>query len=143
MRFWDSSAIIPLLVEEAASQRSLEAYRGDPEVVVWWATEVECVFALARLERDGVLDESGFVGALDRLDALSRAWHEIQPTSRTRQVAIRLLRVHPLRAGDAFQIAAALTAAEGEPASLAIVTLDERLSGAASREGFRVVIPIT
>jgi len=143
MRFWDSSAIVPLLVEEAASQRSLEAYRDDPEVVVWWATEVECVSALTRLERDGVLDESGFAGALDRLDALSRAWHEIQPTSRTRQVAIRLLRVHPLRAGDAFQIAAALTAAESEPASLAIVTLDERLAGAASREGFRVVIPTT
>ena len=141
MRFWDSSAIVPLLVEEAASERTLEAYRTDPDVVVWWATEVECVSALARLERDGALDESGLAAALDRLDALSRAWHEIQPTSRTRQIAIRLLRVHALRAGDAFQIASALTAAEGEPASLPVVTLDERLAGAASREGFRVVVP--
>ena len=141
MRFWDSSAIVPLLVEEAASQRTLETYQSDPSVVVWWATEVECVSALARLEREGTLEEAGFGDALDRLDALSRAWQEIQPTSRTRQIAIRLLRVHPLRAGDAFQVASALTAAEGEPASLPIVTLDERLAGAASREGFRVVIP--
>ena len=141
MRFWDSSAIVPLLVEEAASQRTLETYQSDPSVVVWWATGVECVSALARLEREGTLEEAGFGDALDRLDALSRAWQEIQPTSRTRQIAIRLLRVHPLRAGDAFQVASALTAAEGEPASLPIVTLDERLAGAASREGFRVVIP--
>ena len=141
MRFWDSSSIVPLLVEEAASQRTLETYQSDPSVVVWWATEVECVSALARLEREGTLEEAGFGDALDRLDALSRAWQEIQPTSRTRQIAIRLLRVHPLRAGDAFQVASALTAAEGEPASLPIVTLDERLAGAASREGFRVVIP--
>jgi uncharacterized protein len=141
MRFWDSSAIVPLLVEEAASQPTLETYSTDPDVVVWWATEVECVSALARLEREGTLEEAGFGDALDRLDALSRAWHEIQPTNRTRQIAIRLLRVHPLRAGDAFQVASALTAAEGEPASLTIVTLDERLAGAASREGFGVVIP--
>ena len=141
MRFWDSSAIVPLLVDEAASGRTLETYRLDPDVVVWWATEVECVSALARLERQGMVEESGVGNALDRLDALSLAWHEIQPTNRTRQIAIRLLRVHALRAGDAFQVAAALTAAEGEPASLPLVTLDERLAGVASREGFRVVIP--
>jgi hypothetical protein len=52
---------------------------------------------------------------------------------------MRLLRVHALRAGDALQLAAALVAAEGQPGSLEIVTLDERLALAASREGLRVV----
>jgi hypothetical protein len=141
MRFWDSSAIIPLLVTEPASRDTLEAYVHDPDVVVWWATEVECVSALARLERDGMLDESAFGGAIDRLDQISLGWHEIQPTSRTRQVAVRLLRVHALRTGDAFQLAAAITAAEGDPTSLAFVTLDARLATAAGREGFDVILP--
>jgi len=49
-----------------------------------------------------------------------------------------LLRVHPLRAGDSLQLAAAIIAAEHEPATLEFVSLDERLNEAASREGFRV-----
>jgi predicted nucleic acid-binding protein len=141
MRFWDSSAIVPLLVDEPASQGTLDAYVHDPDVVVWWATEVECISALARLERDGMLEVSALGDAIDRLDQISLGWHEIQPASRTRQGAIRLLRVHALRAGDAFQLAAAITAAEGEPGSLPFVTLDGRLAEAASREGFRVVTP--
>lgn len=143
MRFWDSSAIVPLLVTEPTSARTRDAYIQDPDVVVWWATEVECVSALTRLERDGTLDELAFGGAVDRLDQISLGWHEIQPTSRTRQVAVRLLRVHTLRTGDAFQLAAAITAADGDPTSLAFVTLDARLSSAADREGFDVMFPAT
>jgi hypothetical protein len=48
------------------------------------------------------------------------------------------LRVHPLRGADSLQLAAAVIASEGLPASLNIVTLDERLAGAARREGFIV-----
>ncbi len=141
MRFWDSSAVVPLLVSEAATlivQRELE---GDPEVIAWWGTELECVSALARREREGKLEAASIVDALDRLDALSLAWREIQPVGRVRQIAVRLLRVHPLRAPDALQLAAALVAAEDQPASLPFVTLDDRLAQAAEREGFTVVRP--
>jgi predicted nucleic acid-binding protein len=141
MRFWDSSAVVPLLVDESASQGVLDAYVRDPEVVVWWATEVECVSALARLEREGKVAGPALGAALDRLDQLALAWHEVQPITRIRQVAIRLLRVHALRSADAFQLAAATTAAEDEPNTLLFVTLDLALAGAAEREGFRVVIP--
>jgi hypothetical protein len=54
-------------------------------------------------------------------------------------MASRLLRVHPLRAADALQLAAALAAAKGDPSSLDVVCLDQRLSEAARREGFRVL----
>lgn len=143
MRFWDSSAIVPLLVAEGSSPKVLETYVSDPEIVVWWATPVECVSALARLERDGGIATPALGVALDRLDHLSRAWNEIQPTDRSRQIATRLLRVHTLRTADAFQLAAATAAAEDQPASLPFVTLDLVLAGAAAREGFRVVIPTT
>ncbi len=141
MRFWDSSAIVPMLVAESSSVAVMAEYEHDPDLVVWWATDVECVAALARLERDGILDGPSMVDALERLDALGQAWHEVQPIVRIRQTAIRLLRVHGLRAADAIQLGAALTVAEDQPASLEVVTLDERLGQAAQREGFRVVVP--
>ncbi len=141
MRFWDSSAIVPLLVGEPSSAAVLSEYERDPEVLVWWATAAECVSALARLERGSSLDASSMNLSLRRLDALARAWREIQPVTRLRQTAVRLLRVHPLRAGDALQLAAAIVAAEDHPETLPFVTLDERLALAAGREGFAVVHP--
>ncbi len=52
---------------------------------------------------------------------------------------MRFLRVHPLRAADALQLAAACVAAERRPPSLQIVTLAERLGDAARKEGFALV----
>jgi uncharacterized protein len=110
----------------------------DPVMCVWWATEVECVSALARLEREEALTDTATALALERLDLLAESWNEVQPVVAVRTVARRLLRVHTLRAADALQLAAAVVAAEGQPASLQIVTLDERLAAAARREGFTV-----
>ena len=114
MRFWDSSAIVPLLLDEERSRSVSAEYRRDPEMVAWWGTSIE------------------------RLDLLAAAWLEMQPSGPIRRTAIRLIRVHPLRAGDALQLAAALTAGEGDPSSLPFVTLDDRLAQAAAREGFPI-----
>ncbi|MHB8399620.1 MAG: type II toxin-antitoxin system VapC family toxin [Candidatus Limnocylindrales bacterium] len=119
----------------------MQAYELDSEVVAWWATEAECVSALARLERDGNLTSSSMTDGLRRLEGLARSWREVQPVTAVRQTAIRLLRVHPLRTPDALQLGAAIVAAEGHPATLPIVTLDERLAQAAEREGFPVSRP--
>jgi predicted nucleic acid-binding protein len=141
MRFWDSSAIVPLLVEESASPSILAEYVRDPEQIAWWATGIECVSALARAEREGRLDPAAMADAVARLEALEHSWAEMQPTDQLRELAVRLLRVHALRAADALQLAAALIAAEGHPASLTLVSLDERMALAAEREGLRVVRP--
>ena len=141
MRFWDSSALVPLLVSETTTEAVGAELERDPEVVVWWGSEVECVSALSRLEREGRLSSGGMVVALQRMASLAESWREIQPVGRVRQDARRLLRVHDLRAGDAFQLAAALVGSEGEPATLGVVTLDDRLARAAEREGFPVVEP--
>jgi predicted nucleic acid-binding protein len=139
VRYWDTSAIVPLLVGEAMSATVQEAFRADPDVVTWWGTAVECVSALARLEREAAVDAADLRRATERLDALELAWAEVVPSDQVRGLAARLLRVHPLRAGDALQLAAALVAAEGHPSSVAMVTLDERLAVAAEREGLKVV----
>ena len=78
--------------------------------------------------------------ALGRLAEFAAAWHEVQPVAPVRQIAIRLLRAR-LRAADSLQPAAALVAAEGEPATMAFVTLDDRLAIAADREGFLAIQP--
>jgi hypothetical protein len=139
MRFWDASAIVPLLVSETSS-RSLQALaKQDSTMLVWWGSEVECASALARIERDGALDPRDAARVFERLRQLSGGWQEIEPSDVIRQAAIRFLRVHPLRAADALQLAAAYAAAEQRPASLDMVTLDERLAIAARKEGFVVL----
>jgi len=139
LRFWDSSALVPLLVSQSASQRMAELYRADVSIAAWWATRVECDSAIARLERQGELTPDAASAAMRRLDSLARRWHEIQPLDVLRETARRLLRVHNLRAADALQLAAALQAAEQRPSSLELVCLDDRLGLAAQREGFTLL----
>ena len=138
MRFWDSSAIVPLVVEEASSAAMRAQLEDDGDVVVWWATPVECVSALVRSRRTGrIADEASAIG---RLDWIARRWREVEPVPAIRDEARRLIRVHDgMRAGDAIQLAAALAAAERRPSSLGFVCLDDRLKSAAEREGLRVL----
>lgn len=141
MRFWDTSAIVPLLVSQQQSGATRDAFAADPEVIAWWATGLECLSALARLEREGRLTSRGAMEASERLSRLGESWQEVLPSARLRRLAGRLLRTHPLRAADALQLAAALIAADDDPASLEVVTLDERLAEAARREGMPVLEP--
>jgi uncharacterized protein with PIN domain len=138
VKFWDSSAVVALLVNESTHALAHREYSRDGAMTVWWGTRVECVSALARRERDGSIDSPGMRSALGQLHHLSDSWIEILPTAAVRNTAERLLRVHPLRAGHAMQLAAALIAAGDDPPSLGFVSLDQRLKDAASREGFTI-----
>jgi uncharacterized protein len=139
VKFWDASAILPLLVAENTT-RSLQALANrDSDLLVWWGSQVECVSALARLERSALLDRNGAAFAFDRLKQLADGWHEIEPSELVRENALRFLRVHPLSAADALQLAAAFLAAERRPPSLEVVTLDDRLADAARKEGFELI----
>jgi uncharacterized protein len=139
VRFWDSSALAPLLVRQRASGRMRAAYRQDSSVLAWWGARIECESAIARLAREGRLRRKSAAAARDRLDRFARTWEEVQPSDSVRDSARRLLRVHDLRAADAVQLAAALAAAEGQPGTLTVVCLDDRLGTAAEREGFPLV----
>jgi uncharacterized protein len=136
MKFWDSSAVVPLLVPETASRSIRALYAADPVMCAWWATDIECISALARRQRLGQLREDILTAALSRLDGLRAAWHEVEPSDEVRESAKRLLRVHDLRTADALQLAAAFFVAEARTSTLEGVSLDERLLGAARREGF-------
>lgn len=138
MTFWDASAIVPLLLAEPEREAMLRRLESDPAMVVWWGTPVECVSAIARREREQSLTLGAATDAIDRLKSLADAWEEVLASTAVRATAQRLLRMHPLRAADSLQLAAALVAANGEPASLPFLCLDERLAEAAVREGFPI-----
>ena len=137
MRFWDTSALVPLLVAESTTKAVRHELASDDGLAVWWGTETGCVSALARVERGG----TDISDALERLDMLTRAWLQVEPGDLVRRAATRMLRVHPLRAADALQLAAAGVASEGDPRTLPLVTFDDRLSRAATREGHPVIRP--
>ena len=139
MRFWDASAIVPLLVSEDASARVEDIAAQDPAVTIWWGTPVECVSAFARLRREGALGASEMADALAGLRRRMAGWTEVVPTADVREQAIRLVRVHELRSADAIQLAAAIVAADFQPASLPFVTLDTRQGEAAEKEGLEVI----
>jgi predicted nucleic acid-binding protein len=136
VRYWDSSAIVPLLVVEESSPALERLLREDPRIVTWWGSRIECASALNRVCREGGLEEKALVRAIHDLETLADSWHEVSPTEEVRRRAIRLFRVHPLRSADAVQLAAALIAAKEDPSSLAFVSRDEQLRLAAEREGF-------
>lgn len=138
MKFWDTSALLPLLVEEPRTEPMQALLREDPAAAVWWLTPVECWSALARLEREQRLTEQQVAQSARLLDEAARRWTEVPPIERVRDQGSRLLRVHPLRAADALQLAAALVLSDFEPRTLPLVTLDDRLATAARREGFAV-----
>ena len=142
MKFWDSSAIVCLLANQPASSWAKSLQLRDGGLWVWWGTKPEAASALARLSREGALNLSEHEDALERLEAMTSLWSEVAPGELLRETALRLLRVHPLRAGDALQLAAAYTASEHRPSTLEFVCLDKRLAEAASREGFVVNFPV-
>lgn len=139
MKYWDSSALVALVVDEPRSAERRATIRRDPVIVTWWGSRIECASALNRLERDRRFEDDGLGRSMDQLGMLAASWLEIEPLERVRRRAIRLLRLHPLRAADALQLAAALTASDEDPQRLDLVSSDDRLSAAARREGFTVL----
>ncbi|HEV3134209.1 MAG TPA: type II toxin-antitoxin system VapC family toxin, partial [Acidimicrobiia bacterium] len=138
MKFWDSSALVPLLVRQPTSERLEGLLRRDPAVVIWWGGVVECASALARLQREGTLPRSGLRQAQQVLDHLRARAFEVEPVEEVRARALRLLAVHQLRAADSLQLAAALIWCRERPQRVAFVCLDDRLRLAAAGEGFQV-----
>lgn len=139
MRFWDSSALVPLLVTEDTSDALQSLFQDDQGITVWWGTEVECASAVARLERMGQITTAEASDVFQQVQEIAKVWNVIDPVESIRVSAKRFLRVHDLRASDSLQLAAAFLAAEGRPASLEVVCLDDRLVTASRKEGFKVI----
>lgn len=141
MRFWDSSALLPVFVAETTSPRVRRWLADDPLVIVWTLTRVELLSALARRRREQSASEAALSRARREALAAWERWTEITAVEAVRGHAERLVETHPLRAADALQLGAAVVASGGRPSGFEFVTLDDRQAEAATREGFRVLSP--
>ncbi len=142
MKFWDSSAVVPLLVHEAATPFFSALYARDPLMTVWWGTTVECASALARYGRDPRTAASRTIAdGFRRLDDAAARWNEITASVAVKEAALALLRRHPLRAADSLQLAAAVVARQEGGAAWEFVSADKNLVEAAIKEGFAVIAP--
>ena len=141
MRFWDSSALVPLIVREPTSAGCRAELRADPAILAWCLTRVEIVSALRRHHREGGLRATELVLAERLAEKLSGRWTTVDAVGLVEAEAVSLLQRHPLRAADALQLGAARVVARGRPRGSIFVTRDELLAEAATAEGFRAVVP--
>ncbi len=138
MKFWDSSAIVPLLVEEEETDYCLKTLSDDQEMLIWCLSGLEVMSALCRRVREGSVNERYFQATKRHLKDFVERAYEVKAIEPVKQRALRLLEVHPLRAADACQLASALVATHENPDRLVIVSFDQRLKNAAIKEGFIV-----
>lgn len=136
--FWDSSAIVPLCLQQpsAPAARTLTTQFG---VVVWWVIAVEVRSAVARLIRMGHISSQEQVQAILLLDRLRNDWREIRPNDQVRERAEQLLDRFPLHAADALQLAAAWIWCQGHPHTRQFISGDAHLLDAARTLGFTAV----
>jgi predicted nucleic acid-binding protein len=139
VRYWDASALVPLIAAEPRSEEVRGWLRDDPIVVTWAWTRVEIVSAVERRVREGLLNRTERRLVLDRFAALAAGWDEVTDVLAVRARALPLLARHPLRAADAAQLAAALLLHDELQTPLAFVCLDQRLGFAAETEGLPTV----
>jgi hypothetical protein len=139
VRFWDSSALVALILPEPASQTLEALLTEDREVIIWWGTPVECQSALYRRQREGLLQERDSKPAFRRLDYVLADADRVPPMNEVLERASRVPAIHPLRAADAFQLGAALAWCKGTASGRIFVCLDDRLRTAAQAEGFTVL----
>jgi predicted nucleic acid-binding protein len=139
VKFWDTSAVVPLCVIEPRSGTAKSILTRDPSIVVWWATRTECVSGLARQRREGTLRIEDEREARQVLERVADVWIEVQPSQMLRGTAEQLLGVHALRAADAFQLAAALHWCQRQTTNKELVSFDNRLREAGHKEGFTLL----
>lgn len=140
MRYWDASALVPLVVSEPESGLVRARLSEDDRIATWAWTRTEIISAIERRTREGSLSRIQRREVLARFNAFADGWDEVTDVLAVRSRANALLAQHPLRAADAGQLASALLIQEQltDPA-LPFVCLDQRLSIAAERESLRVI----
>lgn len=140
MRYWDASALVPLIVAEPDTALVRGWLKTDTEIVTWAWTRVEITSAIERRSREGHLSRGQRRQVLERLNKFSTTWDEITEVLAVRSKASLLLARHPLRAADAGQLGAALLLqAQLSSGSLSFACLDHRLSEAAELEGLKLL----
>ena len=133
--YFDSSALVKLVVEENGSELAAALWDGCDAALSSRLAYPEVCAALAAAGRNHDLDKTDLVSAERAWDG---HWAEIRPVELTAPVerhAGQLARTHGLRGADAVHLASAL--AIGDP-DLVFAVWDERLHAGAVASHLRV-----
>jgi predicted nucleic acid-binding protein len=139
LKFWDSSALLPLFIDEPSTEPLRALMADDADVVTWLFTVVELLSAMGRLERQSAELGDLIDGVRAAIRERESQWTVVTHVEAVRRRAERIVGLHPLSAADALQLAAAQVVANDQPETLPFVTLDRVLGKAARLEGFHVI----
>lgn len=134
--YFDTSALVKIIVQEAGSAAARRTWRASDAVVASLLLYPEARAAIAGARRSARLTATAEHEATRRLNALVDAVAFVAPTRDLLWAAGDLAQRHALRGYDAVHLASAV---EVGPA-IEFVTADHRLARAASTEGLRVVV---
>jgi predicted nucleic acid-binding protein len=143
MQFWDSSALLPLVVRQRPfSDRCRRAFGGEASRAIAFLARVECRSAIERLAREGILDTRARRRSLTKIDKLVAAFDIVTFSAEVEARALALLGRHPLRALGALQLGCAqgLAPRRATDTLPEFVCCDRKLAEAAAAEGFSLVI---
>lgn len=141
MDFWDSSALVPCLIQEEASAWARRTLQIQPRFACSAIGRIEVLSALHRSFREGRLTLLELQQSMAKLDRLLGFALLVKPTPRVLDLAARLIKVHPLRTLDAMQLAAALAWKPHAETSARFATCDELLASVARQEGLEILQP--
>lgn len=139
MRFWDSSALLSLMIDDVHTSRANAILNTDDVIVASFISPVEVSSGLWRRRHASELSAAQHWNADEQFADLSRSWMTVDDVNRIVDEALSLLSRHALRTGDAVQLGSAIVARRTLRTTLRFVTFDKRLAVAARAEGFSVL----
>ena len=135
--YFDTSAVIPLIVVEPSSSRCNQVWNEASRVVSIRLLNPEARAALARAERMGRITRAQRVAAVAELEAIITEIDHIEVTAELAHAAGELAQRHGLRGYDAVHLAAALAAHDSD---FVLATGDADLAAAATSLGLAVAV---
>jgi uncharacterized protein len=138
--YFDTSAIIPLIINEPSSDRCNRVWDESSRVVSVRLLYPEARAALAKAERMGRLSAAQRVAAIVELETIITQVDHIEVTEALAYRAGELAQAHGLRGYDAVHLAAVSAVADSD---VVLVTGDSDLAKAANSIGIAVSISNT
>lgn len=141
MIYWDTSALVSVMIEEPASGRvfSFLGEHGNLESYTSLFTFLEIESALQRRLNDRSLAVEDANIARAAAGRFRKKAKVINADENILDVALHYQKIYALRAGDALQLASARIGAKS-PLDVQFMCLDKLLSQAAFQEGFELCL---
>lgn len=133
--YFDTSALIPLIIEEPSTAVCLRLWNEASRIASVRLLYAEACAALARAHRVGHLSATQLEEAVDALDEITTQIDHVEVTDELVRTAGALARKHGLRGYDAVHLAAGLKVSDDD---VVFVTGDMNLATAARVSGVAV-----